>query len=407
MRPELLDVLLCPRCGRDSLRLQPRTVNRVTYGHAAIEEVEDGAVDCRCGLTLPIQEYVLSYEALLPAERRNAARHWAELYRLAWNRGIKGNFDLAAPVAPLLWWGILETAPQPAGERPGALTVLAEHPLLRDCRRLLDIGCGPGSSSLFLARRGCDVVAIDPSLELTQRAKGHAITTGTFVEYVCAELGTICFRDETFQAAYALGSLHHLPVLRPRMAEIHRLLKVGGYLAVDDHHRGNLDTAAVALALKRWVEAEVAPGCRGEPPAVMAALEAALAPHKCLSLGATLPEAEWLFRIRYLDTRYIFLEALGMAYYLHRGKSPAAYETSQEIVGLLSRAWRQAFPEWAEQVTFIGEKESSAPSGRAWRAAGNPQRSRLRRLAYLYWRGGSAAIWSRVLARLTGRSRRP
>jgi hypothetical protein len=62
----------------------------------------------------------------------------------------------------------------------------------------------------------------------------------------------------------------------------------------------------------------------------MAALEVALAPYNCLSLGATLPEAERLFRIRYLDTRDIFLDALGLAYSLHRGKSPTAYETSPE-----------------------------------------------------------------------------
>ena len=40
--------------------------------------------------------------------------------------------------------------------------------------------------------------------------------------------------------------------LRSRMAEIHRLLKVGGYLAVDDHHGANRDTDALAIALRNF-----------------------------------------------------------------------------------------------------------------------------------------------------------
>lgn len=402
MRTDLLNILICPRCRAASLHLRARTVEIIPYGSAAVEEVRDGVIECGCGIRLPIDEYVLSYDALLPGEIRNAAQHWAQLYRLAWDRGIKGDFDFREPAAPLLKWGILETVPVPNDQHPGAHALLAGHPLLRDRRKLLDIGCGPGASSLFLAARGHDVVAIDASLALGKLAKRHAIDCGVFVEYVCAELGVIQFRDETFDSAFALGSLHHAPELRSRIAAIHRLLRVGGCLAVDDHHRAGPDTDAVALAVKRWVEAEVAPGCAAEPRAV-AAIEAGLARYRCRSLGETLPEAERLFHIRRLETRYTFLDVLITAYYLHRHKSGAALETARDIVGLLSRLWGEALPEWAEQVTFIGEKGRTLPDDGASRRTPNPQRGRLHRLAYRYCRGGWPEVRGRLLARLTRR----
>src|SRR5262249_34110776 len=109
MRRDLVDLLLCPRCGGDSLRLHARHVTPIQYGSVTIDEIEDGDLACPCGVVLPIQRYVLSYEALLSPAARDAARHWASLYRLAWDHGVKGDFDLSLPVAPLLWWGILET----------------------------------------------------------------------------------------------------------------------------------------------------------------------------------------------------------------------------------------------------------------------------------------------------------
>jgi SAM-dependent methyltransferase len=356
-------------------------------------------VECRCGLALPVADHVLSYEALLSPAALAAARAWGDLFRVAWDHGVKGDFDLREPVAPLLWWGILETAPQPAGERTGAHTVLAEHPLVRDRRRVLDIGCGPGASSLFLARRGHAVVAIDASRELTRLAKRHAMAAGTHVEYVCAELGTIRFRDESFDAAFALESLHHLPALRARMEEIHRLLAVGGVLAVDDHHRVNRWARAMARALRRWAEqGEV--GALAVAAAQVAAIEARLAPHKCVSLGATLPEAARLFHIRHLDRRDTFLEAFAMAYHLCRKKSPESFDAAHEIAELLGRASAQAAPDWAGQVTFIGEKTRTAPRRRLRDGRHNPERSLLRRAAYLYWRGGPAAVLDNLRRRL-------
>lgn len=46
---------------------------------------------------------------------------------------------------------------------------LAGLTVVREGTRVLDVGCGQGTQALGLARRGCDVVGLDPSAELLDR----------------------------------------------------------------------------------------------------------------------------------------------------------------------------------------------------------------------------------------------
>ncbi len=361
MRRELLSVLRCPRCGADDLGLAAREVERVGYAAGPVEEVKAGAVECRCGLALPIEDYVLSYNALMPEGVKADGRYWGSFYRFALGQGLRGHFDLRDGFPPFLAHGVFETSPQPPGERQGPHSFMADHPLIRDCRTVLDIGCGAGWSSLYLARRGFEVVAFDPSLDVIRLAKRYAIGAGVFVEYLCAGLGFVRFRDEAFDVAYALHSLHHIPELARRMEEVYRVLKVGGCLAVDDHHQRNDQADRLAASLGRWVETQVVPKHRVSDPDVMAGFPTGGSAHEDVSLGETLLQAQRFLHIRYLDTRYTFLDMLSTAYWLHQGKAPAAFEHAQEIVGLLYHAWREAYPDGAEYVTFIGQKQATLP----------------------------------------------
>jgi SAM-dependent methyltransferase len=238
---------------------------------------------------------------------------------------------------------------------------MADHPLIRDCRTVLDIGCGAGWSSLYLARRGFEVVAFDPSLDVIRQAKRYAIEAGAFVEYLCAGLGFVRFRDEAFDVAYALHSLHHIPELGRRMEEVYRVLKVGGCLAVDDHHQRSDQADRLAASLGRWVETQVVPKYRVSDPDVMAGFPTGGSAHEDVSLGETLAQAQRFLHIRYLDTRYTFLDMLSTAYWLYQGKAAVAFEHAQELMGLLYQAWREAYPDGAEYVTFIGQKAAELP----------------------------------------------
>src|SRR5687768_16774516 len=100
MRAELLDLLLCPRCGSNRLRLTGARLERVAYAAGAVEEVREGVVRCGCGLELPVQDHVLSYDALMPDGVKADGRYWGEFYRFALGQGMKGHFDLKEGFPP-------------------------------------------------------------------------------------------------------------------------------------------------------------------------------------------------------------------------------------------------------------------------------------------------------------------
>lgn len=93
-------------------------------------------------------------------------------------------------------------------------------------RTLLELGAGPGRDSLFFAERGLEVLATDLSGEMVQlcRAKG--------LRAEVVDMMDLPFAAESFDAAYALNSLLHVPhaAFPATLRGIARVLKPGGLL---------------------------------------------------------------------------------------------------------------------------------------------------------------------------------
>lgn len=87
-------------------------------------------------------------------------------------------------------------------------------------RRLLDLGCGPGEHSRFLAARGFDVVGVDSSPAMLQRAEAAGAAGVHFVLADLVDLDKAV--DGRFGGAICLGNT--LPSLRTRDA-VERLLR--------------------------------------------------------------------------------------------------------------------------------------------------------------------------------------
>lgn len=91
-------------------------------------------------------------------------------------------------------------------------------------RSLLELGAGPGRDGLFFKEHGLDVLAADLSGEMVRlcREKG--------LEARVVDLMALPFEAETFDGAYALNSLLHVPKhrLEPTLRGIFRVLKPGG-----------------------------------------------------------------------------------------------------------------------------------------------------------------------------------
>ena len=106
--------------------------------------------------------------------------------------------------------------------------------------RVLDLGCGFGRHAFEAARRGGNVIAVDRSAEELQqvnalfaamRAQGE-IPVSTITRAVRADLLALPFPDDYFDVIMASEVLEHIPDDERAMAEIARVVRPGGRVAV-------------------------------------------------------------------------------------------------------------------------------------------------------------------------------
>jgi ubiquinone/menaquinone biosynthesis C-methylase UbiE len=107
-------------------------------------------------------------------------------------------------------------------------------------KRVLDIGCGKGRFARIVHERnpGAEVCALDISVEMLKFVPSPVRTAaGAMTE--------LPFVDGAFDAAYATESLEHAVEIDRAVAEMCRVVKPGGRIAVIDknaEHWGRLET---------------------------------------------------------------------------------------------------------------------------------------------------------------------
>jgi SAM-dependent methyltransferase len=121
------------------------------------------------------------------------------------------------------------------------LTVDYDRLGLRPGDRVLDLGCGLGRHAFEAARRGARVVALDAREEelrgvlatfLAMFAAGELDPDACSAGVVCADALCLPFDDETFDRVIAAEVLEHIPQDMAAMAELARVLRPGGTMAV-------------------------------------------------------------------------------------------------------------------------------------------------------------------------------
>lgn len=104
--------------------------------------------------------------------------------------------------------------------------------------RVLDMGCGGGRHAFELYRRGARVVALDrdpgelAGVRQMFTALAPEVPAGASAEAVRGDAYALPFPDQTFDKVVAAEVLEHLPDDTTAMAELARVLKPGGLLAV-------------------------------------------------------------------------------------------------------------------------------------------------------------------------------
>lgn len=94
-------------------------------------------------------------------------------------------------------------------------------------KRILDLGCGAGETSVYFALCGAEVFACDVGDIFLQLAKRLADKFGVKLRLAQVDANFLPCRDDYFDFVYGNGILHHVNLL-PAAREIKRVLKRGG-----------------------------------------------------------------------------------------------------------------------------------------------------------------------------------
>jgi SAM-dependent methyltransferase len=228
MREELLESLVCPECDRGSWQLESQYA-------PTTKVIERGQLICTsCGAHYSIDDGILD---LLPQPDDMILRE-----RAGWERCLKNSpaeFDeawlLALPHLDGRVSSNVESITHWKRQADNFENLI--HSLdLAGNERVLELGAGRCWASALLARKGCQVVALDVvrvetagGLETGRVYLGHGTP---YFERVLASMEKVPFRQGTFDVVLSVASIHHTAFLDRVVGECARVLRLGGKLAL-------------------------------------------------------------------------------------------------------------------------------------------------------------------------------
>jgi ubiquinone/menaquinone biosynthesis C-methylase UbiE len=130
-------------------------------------------------------------------------------------------------------------------------------PKLTPDKTLLDVGCGPGTVTIDLARvlSSGHVTGIDISEEVIEIARESLKVSGVRnVDFNVDNVYDLSFAENSFDVVYAHQVLQHLSNPVGALEEMRRVLHKGGLLAVRDSDYGVFSWSPDDPRLDRWME---------------------------------------------------------------------------------------------------------------------------------------------------------
>ena len=134
---------------------------------------------------------------------------------------------------------------------------------------VIDAGCGSGTKSLHLARRGYRVIGLDISESILEEARKAATQSGlaSQIELRRADLTNIDLPTQSAKRVICWGVLMHVPAIDKAVAELARIVAPGGTIVISEGNRRSVQSVGLRT-LKRLLGRE-----RGELVDTPAGLE--------------------------------------------------------------------------------------------------------------------------------------
>lgn len=113
-------------------------------------------------------------------------------------------------------------------ERTDRVRAFADHLRASRAQALLEVGCGAGRDGAILSGSGCAYTGVDLSLVAVQTCRDRGLNT------VQASAVDLPFNDDSFDAAWSMSTLMHLPGdgFARAVHELGRVVRSGGTVEI-------------------------------------------------------------------------------------------------------------------------------------------------------------------------------
>jgi ubiquinone biosynthesis O-methyltransferase len=106
---------------------------------------------------------------------------------------------------------------------------------------ILDAGCGAGIVTREVAKRGHQVIGVDYSYDMIEKANSICNTDGNLrVKFSQVDVESLPFKDSSFDTIVCLGVITYLECVEKTLREFSRILRPGGVLILSSLNKAHL-----------------------------------------------------------------------------------------------------------------------------------------------------------------------